>query len=509
MPTFISQSVPISHKGLNGGLNSSAGPLYLQDNESSDLQNIDFDKFGSILKRNGYVTLNTAAISATPCDGLFWAEFTTAGTVTRKAVSVFNSKIYKMDDLDGVWDDITGASITSGSPFQFEMYNTNLFMTNGVDTPRNWVTGNTAGVASVPTGLTTAKYVCQFNNYLFYANVTVSSTVFPTRIYWSALRDTSTWDTADWIEISKDDGQEITGMKVLSDRLVIYKEKSIYNVYYTGDADIPFILPGGGKSNSSVGCIAPFSIQEVENGHVFLAPDGIYYYDGMNSYKISDKITTTLTGYSKNQLVNARSLVYKTKTRYMLTFATTNVANHDRLVVWDYFNNAFSLYKGHTVRSLATFYVSGIDERPYFADNAGFVYRMDTGTDDYPSNTQTAINAYYYTNWKSYDDLCDQKGIPHVYIYYEGSNSILTFAYSYDFETKDQYANTINLSLGSSVYGSAIYGTSTYASSGGSVIRRDLTGRGRVARFKFANSTKTETFRIDGFGAMAHLETQA
>jgi hypothetical protein len=509
MPNFISQSVPVSHKGLNGGLNSSAGPLYLQDNESSDLQNVDFDKFGSVLKRNGYATLNTAAISATPCDGLFWAEFTTAGTITRQAVTIFNSKIYKMDDLDGVWDDITGAAITSGTTFQFEMYNTKLFITNGIDTPREWVTGNTAGAAAVPTGLTTAKYVCQFNNYLFYANVTVSSTVYPTRIYWSALRDTQTWDSADWIEVSKDDGQEITGIKVLSDRLVIYKEKSIYNLYYTGDADIPFILPGGGKSNSAVGCIAPFSIQEVENGHVFLAPDGIYYYDGMNSYKISDKITSTIVGYAKGQFINAKSLVYKTKTRYMLSFAQSGQTTHTRVVVWDYFNNAFSVYVGLTVKAFATFYVSGNDERPYFADNVGFVYRMDTGTDDYPANVQTAINAYYYTNWKSYDDLCDQKGIPHVYIYYQSSNSILTFAYSYDFESKDQYSQTINFSSGTAVYGTAKYGTDVYASSGGAVTRRDLTGRGRVVRFKFANATKAETFTIDGFGAMAHLETQA
>jgi hypothetical protein len=193
----------------------------------------------------------------------------------------------------------------------------------------------------------------------------------------------------------------------------------------------------------------------------------------------------------------------------MLSFGTTNSKNHDRLIIWDYFNNAFSIYTGHTVSALSTFYVSGIDERPYFGDNVGFVYRMDNGTDDYPSNTQTAINAYYYTNWKSYDDLCDQKGIPHLYIYYQSSNSVLTFSYSYDFESKDQYSHTINLTSGTAVYGTAKYGTDVYASSGGAVSRRDLTGRGRVVRFKFANSTKAEAFIIDGFGAMAHLETQA
>ena len=37
---YTTRSVPISDKVLNGGLNSTAGALGLQNNESSDLQNI-------------------------------------------------------------------------------------------------------------------------------------------------------------------------------------------------------------------------------------------------------------------------------------------------------------------------------------------------------------------------------------------------------------------------------------------------------------------------------------
>ena len=37
--------------------------------------------------------------------------------------------------------------------------------------------------------------------------------------------------------------------------------------------------------------------------------------------------------------------------------------------------------------------------------------------------------------------------------------------------------------------------------------RRDLTGRGRVVRFKFANNVLNEGFQIDGLGQMPHLET--
>ena len=63
---YTTKSIPVGDKVFNGGLNSTSGPLNLQENESSDLQNIDFDKFGSILKRNGYTCLNTSAMSS-PC----------------------------------------------------------------------------------------------------------------------------------------------------------------------------------------------------------------------------------------------------------------------------------------------------------------------------------------------------------------------------------------------------------------------------------------------------------
>ena len=469
---------------------------------------MDFDKFGSVLKRNGYALINTAATTAILSDGLYWHEWAAGGTAGRSAVEIIDSKFYQMDKLDGTWNDQTGAvTISSGNHCDFESYDNKVFMTNGSDTPWEWAGSGTAVVSIVPSGMTTATYVSQFNNYLFYGNVAVSGTDHPSRIYWSNFKDTSTWTATDFIDISKNDGQAITGLKVLSDRLVIYKEKSIYNLYFTGDSSIPFVMPGGGKSNSIVGCIAPFSIQEVENGHVFLAPDGIYFYDGLNSYKISDKITNTLIDWNKSRFGKAVSLTYKSKNMYWLAFSTSTVQTFNRLVIWDWFNNAFSVYVGLTPSALATFFVNGVEERPYFTAYDGYTYRADTGADDYPANVQTAIDAYYYTNWRHFGDICDQKGIPHVYIYHKIDNSTLSFSYSYEFEDKDQYTQTFNMGGGGDVYGTGLYGTATYGKSGGNVVRRDLTGRGRMVRFKFANNTLAEAFRIDGVGSLAHVET--
>lgn len=595
----------LNDASFSGGLNTTGGPLSLNQNESSDLKNVDFDKFGSILKRNGSSTLNSSAITNTPnIDGLHWFEYVSSGSNVQKAISIADGKFWKMDSLDGTWDQVSedgsvtftgsgandatsGGTYTGlsdieykvvidaeGTPDTFEWFKdnvsqasgvaitgssqnldngltitfvgtdnhtlndqwvfhpavtitadyhcsftnflNNVYITNGEDRPFKY-NGTDISLVGIPSGLTDVKYNEQYNNYLFYANVVVSGTTHKSRIYWSTLKDTSVWPSTNFIDISRDDGQEITGIKVLADRLVIYKTRSIYNLFFTGDSDVPFILPGGGKSNSSVGCVAPFSIQEVNNGHVFFSYDGFYFYDGNNSYKISDKITTTIDGYNKTRYNEAVSLVQKDKNRYWCAMASSGSSTNDVILVWDYFNNAWTVYDGLACSSLATFYVSETEERPYFGDYAGFVYRADDSStaNDAPLGVATAIDAYYYTNWRALGDLINQKGIPEVVLYFLHSNSVITFGYSYDFEGKDltnsslsdQFSLTVDLSTSAAVYGTAVYDTDVYAASAGGFKRLDLNGRGRLIRFRVSNSTLGETFRIDGLGSLANLET--
>jgi hypothetical protein len=485
MPSYISPSVNVNFKKHNGGLNSTAGPLGLEENESSDLQNVDFDKFGSFYMRQGYTALNPTAVGTAPIDGLHWYM----SSSQRKPTMMTGTKAYRMDDLDGTWDDITGGvTITGGYKFRSTTFLSTQLSTNNYDPPIIWTGTGDFTTMTVPTGLTRARFISHFQNYCLLANCVVSGVAQPTRFYFSTIKTIDTWDDADFYEVGKDDGEEITGFKVLADRIVIYKLNSIYCAYFTGDVDIPFIIQ---KTNSAVGCIAPDSIQEVDNGHIFLSYDGIYYFDGANSYKMSDRISTTLQGYAKAYYPYAVSLYQKTKNRYWLALATSTT--NDRVITWDSHNNAWSVYTGLAPSVMTTFLIDGVEECPYFGDYAGRVYRADTGQSDYPLNVKTAINSYFWTNWKNYDDICDQKGIPHAYIYHKDQAGTLDFAYAYDFVNTAQYSTTFTTTSGSG-YDTAI-------------TRQDLTGRGRVVRFRFGMNTTDSSYQIDGLGTEAHLET--
>lgn len=500
---YTSSTVPISFKKMNGGLNSTAGPLGLEKNEFSDLLNIDFDKFGSFAKRNGYTALNTSAYnSGARWTGLKWFELASG---TRYLVGTCGDRVAKMDDFDGTWDDITGAiTITTGYQTDFTIFRDNLIGVNNIDAPFVWTGTGNASAMTVPTGLAHAKCVEVFSSYTFLGNVTVSGTDYHSRVYWSALDTIDTWDSVDFNDVARDDGQTIICLKTLADRLVIFKERSIYLAFFTGDSDVPFRFQ---KSNSPVGCIAQHSVQEIDNGLVFLATDGIYYFDGNNSFKVSDRISTTLLGYNTLQFSQATSMYQHDKNRYYLALTGPAATTNNRIIVWDSHNNALSLYTGMAPSAMEMVYASGINERPYFGDYSGFVYRADTGTDDHPLNVETKITSYAYTGWIDFDDLCDKKGIPSIYVYHQNQDGVLTISYSYDFEESDQYSLSFSMSLSSSTWGSGIWDQMIWGGTGGRVVRKDLNGRGRVVRFGFKNSNLGETFRIDGFGTYAHLQT--
>jgi hypothetical protein len=522
--SLISVDTPFSFIKIGGGLNDTGGVFDLQDNESPDLQNIDFDKFGSILPRYGYQVLNTVAIATTnACLGLYWlrVSLTSGGAYntatynidpyatvvwqenSNKAIKVVLDKVYKMETLDGTWVDITqtGPKLSTATelPCVFITFNNKLLFTNDADIPKQWDTVKSITNMTVVTGLTQARFVTNFQNYCLMANCVVSGVDTPTRIYWSAFKNEASWNSADYVEVGYNDGQEIMGFKVLGDKLIVYKTKSIWFMSFTGNADIPFLVF---KTNSAIGCVAPYSIQEIDKGHIFLSWDGLWYFDGLNSYKLSDKINNTLRSINRDRIVYAQSAYQFDKNRYLLSVASST-STFNNLVVsltYDPSQTTGSIFKagkysGISASSLAIFNLRGIEERLYFADYLGYTYRGDIGINDYPSNTPYAVNSYYNTNWKNFNDICDSKGIPHAYIYHSKTNGTLNFAYAYDFSTQDQYTHSFNMMT-----------TQTVSDLG---VRRDLTGRGRVVRFKFFNNATDTHYVIHGLGIQASLVSRA
>lgn len=508
---YTSQAITAGLIKFVGGLNSTAGPLELSNQESSSLQNIDFDKFGSIAKRKGYLNANSSAInSGARCTGLADFELSTG---TRYLVAVEGNKAYQWDasSISGAPTDITGAvTITAGNLCSRTVFRDTTLFTNGVDAPFQWNGTGNCSASTVPTNLTAAAYNAVFQNYYFLANVTVDGVNYRSRIHWANINSINTWTDLDFNDVQRDDGQKITGLSTLGDRLVIFKDRSIWVAFFTANADTPFqFVP----SNSAVGCMSHWSVQAVDNGIVFLSWDGLYFFDGYNSFKISDRLNTTFQSIlAPGQFTKAVSMYQHTKNRYYLAVTSSGNSSNDTVITWTkaqttIATDAFSVYTGLAASQMEMVYPDGVTETPYFGDYSGFVYKADTGVDDYPLTTRTAINSYYYTNWLSYDDLCDQKETLSAYLYYQINEATLNFVYSYDFNQNDVFSVNVTTGASGSLWGSAVWGQFTWATGGGAQQRIDFDGRGRTMRMGVKNAALGETFRIDGIGTLTYAGT--
>ena len=93
-----------------------------------------------------------------------------------------------------------------------------------------------------------------------------------------------TWTTSDFFDVEDSRGEPVTGLKVLSDRLIIFKQNSTF--YYNEN-----VLK---QSLSSVGAYNHESVQEIDGRLYTFCPSGVFVTNGSSAIKISEPIEEIL-----------------------------------------------------------------------------------------------------------------------------------------------------------------------------------------------------------------------
>jgi len=500
----------------SGGLNTRAGTLTVADNEATVAENFNFTTTGSIVKRKG----NTEFVGGTPTR-------MQSGTVsllgdyqlidgTQKIVGASGDKVYKTDSTsDGDWDDITsGETVTAGNIFDWSQYRNIFVFTNGVDKVFGWDQTSSASdikQLTIPTNLTAAFFTEIFSEFHFLGNVIVSATSHRSRIYYSNVGKVETWTATDFVDIGRDKAEgQITMMKTLGDRLVIGKQTgAIYNTFFTGDADLPFIIQ---RSFSQVGCGAMRSAVVVNNILFFWSTDGIgfYAYDGINSVEISEKIQPTLEGFASSRYADIIGEVFPELNQIWWSMTSTG-STHDRIVVFDYVSNAWSIHTGIDAAYLQLL-EKGSELKMFSGNYGGRVIEQNISTADVNASgtDDTAIVATYKTKWFDLSNPALVKSLNHAIIYtqIESTEHSFNVGWGYDFDESDFGTLTVDVGGGGTTWGDENWGAFNWATStGGRVKRLDLTGRGRFCRLAFSNSQASQPFTVDGFSLIYKEES--
>ena len=395
------------HEDYSGGLNTTSREGAIARNEASLLRNWDITNQGQLYRRDG--TIQTGDTLSNEIDGLHYYKRLAGG----KDLILMEGGALRY--LNGSTWDALDTGFTSGTKTWYSTcpLDDRVYMSNEDDSIHYWDRASvvlnaclTDLGAAVPHG----NVLLWHKNHMFTCNnVTVSGTTYPNRIYWSAIGDPTTWDTAnDFIEVP---GQgNVIGLADLGDSLVIFKERNLQFMTGWGDSDWRITASSSNVANLSeqVGSISPRGITRVGNEIWFIDDEAIIRriyqtdFDPFRRDVISTKLVGTLNGMNKVQLNKVVAESWNDKVYFSIPFGSS--VNNDLTLVFDIKaskrtqSEAWTTYTGW-VPSVMTLYDTTTTPELYYGGVDGKIYRHKGIDDD-----GTAIDS----RWDGKDDDFDR-----------------------------------------------------------------------------------------------------
>jgi hypothetical protein len=527
MPLLESQ--PIDFYGVTDGIDTISSSLRLTNTKWRDAQNVNYFPIGGFSWRQGYEELNSSPVSADAVTGLYMARFSTPANV---AFMTCGTKLYKMDSLDGTWDDITGAvTITAGKNnlWNFASLNDIVVLANDTDTCIQVPSSLSAAVLAGTPAFTSALFPIEFRGYMFYCNTVESATRQPDRLRFSDLNAPNSFtmlSSNNFIDIAKKQGGDVRGGVVYDGRLYIFKRSGIYSIEFqptrvnSSGTIFPFI-ENANPVVEGVGTQSHRSIVKFTTPITHKTPQQelVFFVDQFGVPRLFDGAATTQIGYTitKSRDTNIKSLADMDKTRNPQIFAvnypersqilcwmTEDDEQHDTCWVFDYSTgfawNRFSFADDFNCGAL----FENVDGtyRLYLGDYAGTTYEYDTTQTD----NGTAITSYVTTG----DSFIQSPMVLSNWIVNEirgvTGTELQTVSVAYYVDGEDTPSVTGSLSFtrtGQPVWAQVQWGQFSWAKGGIVPKTSPINLDAKTLRVKFSNSTSGNTASIEGFGLLA------
>ncbi len=407
--------------------------------------------------------------------------FMTDGTTTGDTAGIFfkippaniDLALNPMANIETTFD-ITGitTAILNASDTLLAIYNLSQnYFTLQIDTPK-------------------AKYFSQkpFQNFIPMAG----DPLHPSRINFSQLLAPQIWSSfgqtfGEFLEVSPNDGEIITGLWVWQRRLFVFKTKSAYVITFTGNNLQPFTLD---RLQGNIGCLSHWSLQEIPAGMVMISQQGpaICYGSYMAMLPAGKDILNKFNAndpdrYNLGAMQFSTSLNNESKFQIWWGVSTTNSTIRDQVLMFDYEKNFLWPNDGIAGNYFANIVDVNGSPRPFSGNYNAQVFEHDSGANDDGS----AIDWFYSTPDISYGNVGEQELGRWLYISGEvQSVGTLQVDEYRDFETTPSATYTFDMTDAAFKKG----------------LSRPLAGQYEYVRFILKNSeldvpVKVESMRID------------
>lgn len=163
----------------------------------------------------------------------------------------------------------------------------------------------------------------------------------PSRIFYSDDGSHDYFSSTAYFNIRPNDGDEITFIKNILGLLTVAKNNTIQKIDTRGDdPDADWLIT---DPYSFIGCHAPYSAVNTNEGVIYLGNNGIYIFNGQYSQLISDPILTTIKDMQPSNFANNWGAFYKNS--YFLTYTSvaTGAVENDRILVANMIDKTFDV----------------------------------------------------------------------------------------------------------------------------------------------------------------------
>ncbi len=280
------------------------------------------------------------------------------------------------------------------------------------------------------------KFVVFWRGRMVVANILDSSGSYPYRVAFSAITateispsgtetihgaDVEIFPASHYMDVG-DDNRPITGLAVLQDQLVIFKEDQIWNL--TGDDAQDFRL---WKSQATVGCIAPKTIVNIRGTILFLGRNegapGVYSYDGSSVDCLSLSVEPILSaniyalGDTVTQPIQPCATLYRGA--YLLSYRKTGGTTFETAILDTRPPRPRWLFADRIEASVFMPFNGPGDSGEMYYGHAteARVLRVNSGLTDYNATTPTAIAMEIETGWMDLEAPYHLKQINWIDIY--------------------------------------------------------------------------------------------
>lgn len=247
-------------------------------------------------------------------------------TATSKTLIAHGTNVYSVSEVDGTTTSIESGLNASAEEYNFAQADDKTWWVNGYDGIRYYDNSTTSTVsdAQAPTD---AKFLAFHKGRLFVAGQSSD----PTRLAWSEFADYTNWVSTGFVYVPQSKtGDEITGMTVFQDNLIIFTRKTKYILF--GDDPGNFVLR---QSSGKKGAVNQACISSDPNYIYFLSDDGVYRFNGSQDELMSDPIQTEIDNIADKEKVAG---VYEGN-YYRLYYPKTGSIANDSCILWDTLNN--------------------------------------------------------------------------------------------------------------------------------------------------------------------------